>query len=52
MIDTTGKYLENFFRKALKLPIANAVSINGTARPNEYSIKRNIPFPIVVILPA
>jgi len=45
--DTVGKCFEIAFLCFVKLPIANAVNIKGTARPNEYTESRRIPFSMV-----
>ena len=52
ILDTIDKYLENFLNCLIKLPIAIAVKINGTASPIEYITKSNIPLPIELILVA
>ena len=52
MMDITGRYLENFLNCLVKLPMAIAVKINGTASPREYIIKSKTPLPIEFILVA
>ena len=47
IVDITGKYFEIVVLCFVKLPIARAVSIKGTARPNEYTESRRTPFPMV-----
>ena len=47
IVDITGKYLKMEFLCFVKLPIASAVNIKGTARPKEYTESRRIPFPMV-----
>jgi len=46
-VDIIGKYLKIAFLCFVKLPIASAVNIKGTARPKEYMLSRRIPFPMV-----
>ena len=47
IMDITGKYLEIAVLYFTKLPIARAVNIKGTARPNEYTESKSIPWPMV-----
>ena len=47
MKDITDRYFEIAFLCFIKLPIASAVSIKGTARPNEYTESKSIPRPMV-----
>ena len=45
--DITLEYFKIEFLCFIKLPIARAVNINGTARPKEYTHNKRIPIPIV-----
>ena len=52
IVDIIGKYFEKFLNFLVKLPMATAVKINGTASPSEYSTRSKTPVPIEFILVA
>ena len=52
IVEIIGRYLENFLNCLVKLPMAMAVKINGTASPREYIIKSKTPLPTEFILVA
>ena len=52
IVDIMGKYFENFLNCLVKLPMAMAVKINGTASPREYITRSKTPLPTEFILVA
>ena len=52
IVDIMGKYFESFLNCFVKLPIAIAVKINGTASPSEYITRSKTPVSIELMLVA
>lgn len=52
VVDIIGKYFENFLNCLVKVSMAIAVNINGTASPSEYITNSKTPVPIEFMLVA